>query len=171
MEFTGIIQNVAYDTVTLSHTCLTADLYKLKNTKLRIQIDKYREKRSLDANAYAWQLMTKIASVLRTSKEEIYEVMLREYGSDFTDEDGNIVFINNAHGKKLHLPGLHFAFVESYFDNGEEKDKYRLIKGSSQYDTKEMSVLIDGVVSECKDLGIETLPPDQLRVMKERWGV
>ena len=43
--------------------------------------------------------------------------------------------------------------------------------GSSTYDTKEMSVLIDGIVSECKDLDIEVLPPDELQKIKETWGV
>lgn len=42
--------------------------------------------------------------------------------------------------------------------------------GSSTYDTKQMSVLIDGVVSECQELGIETLPPDEIQDLKNRWG-
>ena len=43
--------------------------------------------------------------------------------------------------------------------------------GSHTYDTEEMSRLIDGVVTECRELGIETLPPDELKRMKEQWGV
>ena len=38
-----------------------------------------------------------------------------------------------------------------------------MLRGSSDYDTKEMSVLINGLVEECKEQGIETIPPDELR--------
>ena len=46
---------------------------------------------------------------------------------------------------------------------------YALIKGSHLYDSKEMSLLIDGIVSECKELGIETLTPAELERMKSAW--
>lgn len=42
--------------------------------------------------------------------------------------------------------------------------------GSSTYDSREMAVLIDGVVSECRDIGIETLPPDEIACMNQEWG-
>ena len=48
---------------------------------------------------------------------------------------------------------------------------YKIYRGSHTYDTKEMSVLIDGTVADAKELGIETLPPAELQAMKERWGV
>lgn len=41
--------------------------------------------------------------------------------------------------------------------------------GSSQYDTKEMSILIDGIVDECKQMGLETWPPDQIALLKDNW--
>ena len=46
---------------------------------------------------------------------------------------------------------------------------YAMIKGSSEYDTKEMSHFIDGIVAEAKELGIETLPPDELESMMKAW--
>ena len=55
--------------------------------------------------------------------------------------------------------------------NGEKAVQMLCYYGSSTYDTREMSVLIDGVVSECKELDIETISPTELREMKERWGV
>ena len=42
---------------------------------------------------------------------------------------------------------------------------YIMLRGSSSYDTKEMARLIDGLVSECKEVGIETLPPDEVERM------
>ena len=49
-----------------------------KNKKFEIK--EYHKKRSLNANAYAWALIGKIADVLRNSKDEIYLEMLKKYG-------------------------------------------------------------------------------------------
>ena len=59
---------------------------------LQIKAVKYRQKRSLDANAYAWVLMTKIANSedIYSSKDEVYEEMLQKYGAFYEDEDGYI---------------------------------------------------------------------------------
>ena len=48
---------------------------------------------------------------------------------------------------------------------------YKVYRGSHTYDTKEMSILIDGTVADAKELGIETMTPAELAEMKERWGV
>lgn len=63
-----------------------------KDDLLRIKAVKYRQKRSLDANAYAWVLMTKIANHpdIASSKEEVYEQMLQKYGTFYEDEGGYI---------------------------------------------------------------------------------
>jgi hypothetical protein len=54
--------------------------------------------------------------------------------------------------------------------NGKLFKHYRVYKGSSEFDTKEMSIFIDGIVSEAKDLGIPTDTPDQIAKMKSLWG-
>jgi N-glycosylase/DNA lyase len=104
MEFTGLIKNISNDYITGDMTItfsvnekalILPEHERLKNVKkLRITAVQYREKRSLDANAYAWQLMTKIAEALRTSKEEVYEIMLKRYGTIATDDEGNIITIS-----------------------------------------------------------------------------
>lgn len=48
---------------------------------------------------------------------------------------------------------------------------YKIYRGSHTYDTKEMSVLIDGTVADAKELGIDTITPAELQEMKERWGI
>ena len=53
--------------------------------------------------------------------------------------------------------------------NGKVFYHYRFWVGSSQYDTKEMSILIDGIVDECKQMGLETWPPDQIALLKDNW--
>lgn len=134
--------------------------------KLRIKVVKYREKRSLDANAYAWVLMTKIAEVVNTSKEEIYEDMLQKYGAVYEDEDGYITMTVKKSVDMTKING-HWKYIK---DNGKFAS-YLMIKGSSEYDTAEMSHFIDRIVEEAKELGIETAPPNELERMKQEWHV
>ena len=132
--------------------------------KLRIKAVKYKEKRSLDANAYAWVLMTKIADVVNSSKEEIYEDMLQKYGSLYEDEDGYITITVKKTVDMTKIDG-HWKFIK---DNGKFSS-YLMIKGSSEYDTAEMSRFIDRIVEEATALGIETATPDELERMKQEW--
>lgn len=132
--------------------------------KLSIRAVKFRKKRSLDANAYAWVLMTKIAAVLNTSKEEVYEEMLHRYGQLYTDDSGVItITVKNT---------VDMSKIEGHWQKIKGNDKftgYAMIKGSSEYDTKEMSDFIDGVISEAKELGIQTETPDEIARMKALW--
>lgn len=133
--------------------------------ELLLKVDKYTKKRSLDANAYAWVLMSKIASALKTDKEEVYEECLRRYGAIETDEDGHAIEIQiDRSVDPKHLPG-HWYRV----DDLGNKVIYLMLRGSSKYDTKQMSVFIDGIISDAKELGIETLPPDELKRMMDAW--
>ena len=54
-------------------------------------------------------------------------------------------------------------------NDGIEYRTYKMIRGSHTYNTEEMSHLIDGIVSEAKELGIETLPPDEIERMMSTW--
>lgn len=134
---------------------------------LRIRAVKYKQKRSLDANAYAWVLMTKIANHpdISSSKEDVYEQMLQKYGTLYEDEDGYITITVKKSVDMSKVDG-HWKFIK---DNGKF-DSYLMIKGSSEYDTAEMSHFIDRIVEEAKELGIETATPDELERMKQEWG-
>lgn len=134
---------------------------------LRIRAVKYKQKRSLDANAYAWVLMTKIANHpdISSSKEDVYEQMLQKYGTLYEDEDGYITITVKKSVDMSKVDG-HWKFIK---DNGKFAS-YLMIKGSSEYDTAEMSHFIDRIVEEAKELGIETATPDELERMKQEWG-
>ena len=130
--------------------------------KLSIEIKPFRPKRSLNANNYAWLLLTEIADALRASKEEIYLIMLKRYGQS------ELISVLS------HIPIEHY--VKYYEEAGESKlngklfKHYRVYKGSSEYDSREMSIFIDGVVSEAKELGIQTETPDEIARLKSLWG-
>ena len=126
------------------------------------KIEEHKEKRSLNANAYAWVLITKISNVLRASKEEIYFLMLKRYGVSEV-----VSILSN-----IDVTG-YFKYYEEFGKsvlNNKEFTHYKIFKGSSEYNTKEMSILIDGIVSEAKTLDIETMTPDQLAILKSSWA-
>ena len=129
--------------------------------KLSIEIKPYREKRSLNANAYAWKLIGEIADIVRSSKDEVYLEMLRKYGQS------ELISVLS------HIPIEQYV---KYCDevgesklNGKMFKHYRVYKGSSEFDTREMSILIDGIVGEAKELGIQTETPAELERMKSLW--
>jgi hypothetical protein len=130
--------------------------------KLSLEIKQYREKRSLNANNYAWKLITEIANVLRASKDEIYLLMLKRYGQS------EIISVLS------HIPIDNYV---KYFEeagestlNGKLFKHYRVFKGSSEFDSREMAIFIDGIVSEAKELFIQTMTPNQIAEMKAMWG-
>lgn len=127
------------------------------------EVKKWFPKRSRTANSYYWELLTQLAGELRTSKEELHEVMLQRYGQYLINDDGNIrCMILAADLDPSEIEGLH---VEYACDVPQGK-KYHIIKGSSFYDSKEMSELIDGLVSECKEVGIPTMPESEFERLK-----
>ena len=139
----------------------------VKDTDYRLKLVKWHDKRSLDSNAYLWKLCDLIAGKIGSSKEEVYENMLRSYGT-IDDELPPIVVHSSADISKFQD---HYLWFDSRELDGKKFDCYLRIKGSSEMDSKEMSHLIDGVIFEAKQLGIETLPPEEIQRMNERWGI
>ena len=140
-------------------------VYRLEESPVDVTIKKYREKRSLSANAYAWVLITKIAQCTRPpmSKENVYKEMLKSYG-----QVGVIsVLTTKAEPVKRELKYWESAGTGTV--DGKEFEHIRFWVGSSLYDKHEMALFIDGIASEAKDLGIETLTPQELERMKGEW--
>ena len=138
--------------------------YKLKDKdNLLISIKEHRERRSLDANAYCWVLLQKLAEVLNTDKDSLYEEMICKYGV-FT----HLIVKPNA-VDRVKEEWRAVRELGEVTVNGKTGIQLQCYFGSSTYDTKEMSVLIDGIVRECQELGIETLTPDEIADMKRKW--
>ena len=132
-----------------------------------ITIERHREKRSRDANAYMWILCDKIADKTQTTKEDIYREAIRRSGV-FRD----IAITNEAADwliESWEKNGIGW-FADDFDSTLKGCRRVRLYSGSSTYNTKEMSRLIDDIVQEAKDLDIETATPDELSKMKEVWG-
>ena len=143
---------------------------KLKQyDKLKIKAVRYTQRRSLDANAYFHVLVGKIADALTISKARTKNILICKYGQPQLLPDGNImVYKTNAPEAFMWEQETIHCIPVKYEDNATF---YKVYRGSHTYDTKEMSILIDGTVADAKELGIETMTPAELAEMKERWGV
>lgn len=132
----------------------------IQNDKL-FEIKPYKEKRSLNANNYAWKLITEIGNKMNLSKEQVYFSMLVDYGQS------QMVSVLSS----ICVDGYFKYYLEAGKSrlNGKEFTHYKVYKGTSEYDTKEMSIFIDGVVEEAKQLGIETRTPAEIEQLKREW--
>lgn len=180
MEFTGKLIGFSHDMVTGSMNItftvnerkpILDNLETIKAAeKLKITAVKYRKKRSLDANAYYWVILTKLAEKLETGKSELHNYMLREYGQIEKDDEGqSIIFSIKSDIDISKRYDIYAKPIGTGTVNGKEFIHYVLLKGSHTYDSREMSVLINGLVYEAKLQGIETLPPDELERMVNAW--
>lgn len=133
-----------------------------------LEIKEKRDKRSLDANAYFWTLLTELANALGTKKEELYLKYVRDFGpyKDFTFPPDDAKTFRTAWS----MLGTGWPTEQVDYTPDGEQVIIRAYYGSSQYSKKQMSRLIDNLVADCKSLGIETLPPDKLSLLKEDWN-
>ena len=133
-------------------------LFKLdKDTIYDLKIDKHRNKRSLDANNYAWHLISEIANVLRESKEKVYLDMLRDYG-----QREYVCLLANVKPDRI---SKYYDVQGTFKQNNNVFKSYMFYIGTSQYDSKEMAIFIDGLVQECRNIGIETLEDLEIKEM------
>lgn len=144
------------------------------NLKLGEEYDidlKKRGKRSLNANNYHWMLCEQIAKVLKTSKYEVHNQLMIDYGTDWLDEEGSPVYVlMKDNGSYMRKETEHYRPTDAVEDRkGTWYRWFVLLLPSHLMGTKEMSELIDGTVSEAKELGIDTRTPDEIERMKQLW--
>ena len=122
------------------------------------EVKERKPKRSLTQNSYYWAMLNNLASVMRLDNERVHFLMLQRYGvyevvsvrSDIDVSGYFRYFTEIGHGRT----------------NGREFTHYKVFKGSSQMDSREFSVLIDGVRQECEDLDIPALTRDEISQLK-----
>lgn len=182
MELTGKILRFSKNfltnkwelTVSINESQLLINGFEeIKEALLDIRLKKHRKKQSPDANAYFHALVGKLADALRISKPRCKNLMIGRYGQPFyldDDDTEEATMLSNIPVSKMLENELeHWMPFGSEFLNGRECIWYRLFRGSHTYDTREMSILIDGTIQECKEQGIETLPPDELERLLNKW--
>lgn len=144
------------------------------------EVKRYFPKRSKAANAYYWALVEQIAEERQkddpnVTKEEIHRSLLNDYGTWEKNEDGSAKWVIFPKNKPLPMDGYYWdtktEVTVTGQNSGEETGSlYMVIKGSHNYDSKEMKALIDGTVQEAKNLGIETRTPAEIDRMIAEMG-
>ena len=126
---------------------LITHLYNQDKEK-QFELKEYKEKRSITSNSYLWQIINKIGNAVTKSKEEVYFEMLKDYGQSA------LVSIQSTI-----QPEGYFKYYEAIGTGiiGEKEfTHYKIFKGSSEYNSQEMHILLEGVKQEAEQLGIET---------------
>ena len=133
-------------------------LFDQQDAEKLYEIKEKKSKRSLTANAYYWSLLNQLASIMRTSSDEAHFMMLRRYSVC------EVVSVRSD----IKVDG-YFRYYEAIGQSnldGKEFTHYKIYKGSSQMDSKEFSVLLDGLISECEEVGIPTLTSDEVAKLR-----
>lgn len=184
MELTGRIDTVTRDVLTgrerVTFICdpfPVQGLEKYAEKPLSVSVKEYSKKRSLNANAYYWTLVNAMAADLKITTSAMHNMLLRRYGAP-ESIGGKLCYVTipdtvEAEQKTLEAETYHVKPTSDVRvgNDGTFWRTYLMLKGSHSYNTKEMTRLIDGAVSECRELGIETLPPEQIeRMIKEYKG-
>lgn len=166
MKFTGKVQAVTKDwrsesysiTLSVNEKSALPEFDSIKDKeKLSVEIKEYRAKRSLDANALLWACLSEIAVALRADKWDIYLMMLKRYGKyTYICVKPSVVDAVKAQWRECEEIGMVNI-------NGQEAVQLLCYFGSSTYDSKEFAVLLDGVIYEMKELGLDTPVDEDMR--------
>ena len=141
---------------------------KMKPKAYDLTVKEHRKKRSLDSNAYAWTLIGKLAEVMRITPTEVYVNAIKNIGGNY-----EVIPIREEAVDKFtevwKKQGLGWPCVDMGPSKIEGYRNLRAYYGSSTYDTRQMSLLIDSLIQDCKALDIETLSEEKLSAMMEGW--
>ena len=141
---------------------------KHKDKLYNLEVKEFRKKRSLDANAYAWVLIHKLAEAMRLDPEEVYLLNIPKVGNNFTPMCVREQDVERFK-KSWQSNGLGWPVKDLGVSQVPGCRNLAAYHGSSTYDTVQMSRLIDNLVQDCKALDIETLSEEKLSLLKEGW--
>jgi hypothetical protein len=139
----------------------------LRDADIDLAVKKWREKRSLDANGYFWVLADKVAKSLGADKVDVYRNAVKDIGGV-----SETVCVKDEAVEKLRSGWEHNGLgwqTDTLTSKIPGCTNVVLYYGSSTYDTKQMSALIDHIVQDAKSIGIETATPEELARMTEEW--
>jgi len=148
---------------------LTDEFNKLQNEELLdIDISKYIEQRGLRPNAYLHVLLNKLARHYDISDEEMKIKMNLQYGVIATDETGKVIGCKLPKGTDMKV---FYPYAKWYKEDSDGCDCYLFYKQTHTLNKVEFSKLLNGVVMECKDVGIKTIDEIELERMIDKYFV
>lgn len=149
--------------ITLELDSPPAEYDKTKDKPLNITIKQYRTGRSKDANALMWACIGEIAQEIRADKWEIYLQMLKKYGQ-YT-----YVCVIPEAVEMIRKQWREIEEVGRVDIHGREAVQLLCYYGSSTYDTKQFSALLDGIIYDMKELGLQAPTSEEMRRSIDEW--
>ena len=173
MEFTGNIQEIKPDwetgkwniTISINEPSAVGHAEELKGCKLSVNMEKFKKKRPVNANALLWKCLSDIANAMNppVDKWDVYLKMLRRYGKfTYVSVIPESVEVMKSKWRECEVVGEIVVDCQvmvqmiCYF-------------GSSTMNTKEFSVLLDGVVSEMKEMGLQPPCSQDMKRLLDQW--
>lgn len=181
MEYTGKLKTVFGDWLSKKWNItfevdgdITDTVDELRDKYLTITAKQYRKKRSLDANGMYWKLLTQLAEAVHVSKPCMHNQLLRRYGQlEMIDNQCvplRIPDTDEAERKALEATEYHIRPTSQTIEwNGKRDRVYLLLRGSHDYNTKEFSELLTGLVDECKECGIQTMSTEEFNRLMDAY--
>lgn len=148
---------------------------ELKDKVVDLKLKAHRDKRSLDANAYYWTMLTKLADKLGESNNVLHNTLLAEY-SEVETIDGQVITVeiieSDSALNEVREASLHHLRPTSdiVFRDGQFYRRYQMLKGSSQMDSKQFSRLVNGLIDKCREAGIPTITDEEAERMLKAYG-
>lgn len=140
----------------------------LEDGEYTLTLEKKKRQRSLNANAYFWVMVGKIAEKSRISRAEVYRQLIKDIGGNY-----DVVCVQNKAVDSL-INGWEHNGLGWCADRLDSKidgcTNVALYYGSSTYDTEQMSRLLDLTINECKDLGIDVMSDREKTLLLADWG-
>lgn len=159
-----VVLTIDRSTSNIKEVQATRDLLG-KEKDIEATLKEKKKRRSLDANAMLWNIMNEIAIILNTTKDEVYLEMLDRYGV-FTH-----IVVKPDIVEKVKKEWRIVRELGSVVVNGTVGVQLQCYFGSSSYNSKEFSVLLEGTIYEAKELGIEVISERERQLLINKWGV
>lgn len=139
---------------------------KFRDGFVDIQVEKWSDKRSLQANAYFHVLCNKIAEVTKSSMDDVKKLLVSQYGTLARGSDSKYMAVKVPKNTEIEKV---YPYVRHIGTDENGLDMYLFFKHTADLNKDEMNRLIQGTVDEAKALQIETLTPAELERMMDRW--
>lgn len=153
--------------LTNQYDVLSDEFNKLKDELLDINFDKHREQRGQQPNSYFHVLINKLARYFNVSDEEMKAKMNLSYGTIAVDENDKVIGCKVPKGTDINF---FYPYAKWYKEDKDGCDCYLFYKRTHTLNTTEFSKLLDGVIWECKQVGIEVATPEEILRLKTMWG-
>ncbi len=146
---------------------ISGEIEEIEKKDLRVRAVVWREKRTLRANAFYWQILSKVADATGQTNTAVHNQLLAEYGQiEFIDGEMTTVILKDSiDWREVVWAHLRPTTAVRVLDDGKLYRVYIVMRGSRTYDKKEFARLVNGLIREAEQCGIATLTPSEIERM------